>query len=112
MVLFGEGYGQKIQKAGKLYLPDAHNFILFDVNIDGWWVSHESVDSIATELGIQAVPVVFMGVLTQAIGMVRGGFASILGTGQAEGLVLLPAVSIHGRQGNRIITKVKTKDYT
>jgi hypothetical protein len=112
VVLYGEGYGQKIQKAGKLYLPNAHNFILFDVKVnDEWWLRRDAVDSVAVELGIQSVPVVFTGTLQEAVDMVWVGFGSTLGTAMAEGLVLVPEANLHNRSGNRIITKVKTKDY-
>nr|MBC8556069.1 RNA ligase family protein [Candidatus Brocadiales bacterium] len=105
VILYGEGYGQKIQKAGKLYLPNAHNFILFDVRVnDEWWLRRGDVDSVAEELDIQSVPVIFGGTLQEAVDMVWQGFGSTLGTARAEGLVLVPEANLHNRSGNRIIT--------
>jgi len=111
MIFYGEGYGQKIQKVGKQYLPNDHSFILFDVKVGNWWLTRDSVDSIARLLDIQSVPVVFRGRLSQAVIKVKKGFDSLIGTASAEGLVLVPEADLHNRSGNRIITKVKTKDY-
>ena len=35
VVLFGEGYGNKIQKCGAKYIPDGVDFILFDAWVNG-----------------------------------------------------------------------------
>lgn len=52
VVLFGEGYGPKIQAAGSSYRSDV-SFILFDVWIDGWWLEKHSVIDIASQLDIE-----------------------------------------------------------
>ena len=44
--LFGEGYGAKIQKGGN-YIPDAVDFILFDVMVGDNYQPRESVESVA-----------------------------------------------------------------
>lgn len=111
ITLYGEGYGAKIQKGGGDYIPNGVDFILFDVWIDGWWLKREDVDGIAAKLGIKSVPVLFKGTLGQAIEMVKGGFKSTIGNAKAEGLVLVPSVNLFSRKGERIITKLKTKDF-
>lgn len=111
VTLYGEGYGAKIQKGGGDYIPDGVDFILFDVWINGWWLKREDVDGIAAKLGIKSVPVLFKGTLGQAIEMVKGGFKSTIGNAKAEGLVLVPSVSLFSRKGERIITKLKTRDF-
>lgn len=111
ITLYGEGYGAKIQKGGGNYIPDGVDFILFDVKIGGWWLKREDVNGIAMSLGIKSVPVLFRGTLGQAIEMVKGGFKSTIGTAQSEGLVLVPAVDLFTRGGERIITKLKTRDF-
>lgn len=58
-ILFGEGFGAKIQNGGR-YRPAA-SFILFDVWIDGWWLEFDKVIEISELLGIPHVP--FLGVL-------------------------------------------------
>jgi len=60
VVLFGEGFGGKIQHGGR-YRKD-ESFVLFDVWIDGWWLEFPNVMDIANKLGIQHVP--FLGIMT------------------------------------------------
>ena len=52
VILFGEGYGPKIQACGSRYRKDV-SFILFDVWIDGWWLEKESVLEVANALDIE-----------------------------------------------------------
>jgi len=108
--LYGEGYGPGVNKAGKLY-GDAPSFVLFDVYIDKVWLRRESVENIAYHLNLHAVPIVARGNLPTLIEMVKRGMSSTWGNFQAEGLVIRPEVELFDRLGNRIITKVKTKDF-
>jgi ATP-dependent RNA circularization protein (DNA/RNA ligase family) len=112
VTLYGEGYGKKIQKVGSLYNPDGVDFILFDVKIGRWWLKMEDVYLIAKKIGIKQVPVVFFGTLGDAIKKVSDGFPSMIGDVQAEGMVLTPTIPLLWRNGNRVITKLKTKDFT
>lgn len=48
--LFGEGYGDKIQSGG--YYRKDQAFVLFDVWIDGWWLTREGVEEVANKLDI------------------------------------------------------------
>lgn len=50
VILFGEGYGPKIQSGG-YYRKDV-SFILFDVWCDGYWLTREGVADVAKSLGI------------------------------------------------------------
>lgn len=50
VILFGEGYGPKIQNGG-YYRKDV-GFALFDVYINGWWLERTAVREIAMLLGI------------------------------------------------------------
>lgn len=50
-VLFGEGYGPKIQSGG-YYRKDA-SFILFDVYCSGCWLDRDGVRGVAEALGIE-----------------------------------------------------------
>lgn len=108
--LYGEGYGEKIQKGGN-YGPV--NFILFDVWIDGWWLKREDLIDIAEKLGIFVVPIIGCGTLMEAIEFVKTGFTSVCAETPciAEGLVLKPLVQLFNRKGERIITKIKSKDF-
>lgn len=111
MILFGEGYGQKIGKAGKRYLSDGVDFILFDVKCGDWWLRRDDVAIVASELGIKAVSVIGSGTIDEAIEFVKKGFKSNIADCQAEGIVLRPAIELFDRGGERIITKLKFKDF-
>lgn len=111
VILYGEGYGAKIQKVGSLYLPDSVDFILFDVRIGNWWLRREDVEEIASKLKLKVVPITGRDTLMTAIEVVRSGIPSLIGNCPAEGLVLRPEVELKTRRGDRIITKIKTKDF-
>jgi len=49
VAIFGEGYGPGIGKGGK-YREDI-SFIIFDVIVDGWWLSRANVMDVARKLG-------------------------------------------------------------
>ena len=108
--LYGEGYGEKIQKGGGNYIK-GQSFVLFDVKVGNWWLNRESVIDIATKLAIQCVPEIGRGTLFDMIDMVRGGIKSEWGDFQAEGIVARPEVELFARNGDRIITKLKHKDF-
>lgn len=110
-VLYGEGYGAKIQKGGGDYIPDGCGFILFDVTVGARWLSRESVTEVAEKFGIARAPTVGQGTLLDAIEMCRTGFPSLLRATAPEGLVMRPCVDLFARNGSRIISKLKLKDY-
>lgn len=109
--LYGEGYGAKIQKGGGNYISDGVDFILFDVLIDDWWLERENIEDIAEKLGIDVVPIVNYGPLDKAIRLVKNGLESRWGNFEAEGLVMKPKVGLRTKRGDRIITKIKRKDF-
>jgi hypothetical protein len=111
MCLYGEGYGAKIQKGGGNYIPDGCSFILFDVSVDGIWLERANVEDIASKLSIQPVPIICKGSLLAAVDMVKGGFDSVLRGTPPEGLVMKPEVEMFNRRGERIVAKVKMKDF-
>ena len=111
MCLYGEGYGVKIRGGGK-YIPDGVSFILIDVLIDGWWLKRKSIEDIASKLGIDVVPIVGGGTLMDAVTIIKEHkLKSKWGDFLAEGLVLKPKVELKTRAGDRVITKIKHKDY-
>lgn len=112
MTLYGEGYGAKIQKGGGNYIADGVDFILFDVMINDNWLECENVQDIATKLGIKTVPIIDTGTLIQGIEMLKAGFHSRLRLTPPEGLVMRTVTELQNRRGQRIITKLKLKDFT
>lgn len=110
MTLYGEGYGAKIQKGGGNYIPDRADFTLFDV-FSGMWLERTNIEDIASKLSLKIVPIVAEGGLADAIALARNGFNSAWGPFSAEGLVMRPAVELQNRRGERVISKIKTKDF-
>lgn len=108
--LYGEGYGSKIQKGGGNYRKD-QSFVLFDVNINGWWLQRKDVEEIASFFGLDIVPIIGEGTLEEMIVLTKGGFNSFWGDFLAEGIVARPKVELKARNGHRIITKIKYKDF-
>lgn len=110
IVLYGEGYGPKIQKGGDKYRND-QDFVLFDVRIGPWWLQREDVEDIARKLSLDVVPVIGEGTLFEAIAWARRGIRSTYGDFEAEGIVARPRVELQTRAGNRIIAKIKCGDF-
>lgn len=109
VMLFGEGYGAKIQNGGD-YRSDV-SFILFDVLIGDNWQSREWVEATAKMFGIDVVPIVLEGTIGDGIDYVMQHNNSTIGNAVMEGVVGRPKVEIKDRLGNRIIVKIKWKDF-
>lgn len=111
--LYGEGFGAKIQNGGN-YIPDRTDFILFDVKIDSWWLTRESIEDIANKLELKIVPIIGKGKLLEAVEFVKQGYKSTIAHNKdyiAEGLIMKPSVELFNRKGERIISKIKYKDF-
>lgn len=110
--LFGEGYGHKIQGVGDQYREDV-DFILFDVMINGYYQPRESVVDIANYFNIDVVPIVLTGTIQEGIEYVKTNRKSTIAKNGAEleGVVGRPKIEVFDRTGNRIIVKIKYKDF-
>lgn len=108
--LYGEGYGDGIQKLGKHYSKD-QNFILFDVKIGYWWLKRDSIEEIATNTRLNIVPVIGEGTLEDAVKMVKDGVVSRFGDFEAEGIVAKTKLDLLTRGGKRLVVKIKGKDF-
>lgn len=111
--IFGEGYGMKIQKGGN-YIKNDVDFIVFDININGWWLKQEAVDEIAAGLGLKRVPYIGEMTIGEAEEYVKKGFKSNIAENKdydAEGLVGHAPMDLRKRNGDRILVKIKTCDY-
>jgi hypothetical protein len=109
-ILYGEGFGPGIQTGSKDY-PGEKRFILFDVKVGNFWLEWQNVQDVAKQLNIPTVPIVGYGNLYEMVDMARGGFASHVGDCVAEGIVARPMVEMFNRFGERVITKIKHKDF-
>lgn len=111
VMIIGEGYGRKIQKVGSAYNPDGVDFIVFDIMINNMYLSRFDVENICDKLGLNMVPVIHTGSIQSAVGIVKSGLRSTIGNCEAEGLVGVPVVPIYNKLGNRIIIKIKGRDF-
>lgn len=111
VILFGEGYGNKIQGNGKKYIPDGVGFIMFDLYICGNYQTRESVERCAAAFGVKTVPIVGEGTLAEAEAFIKTDPDSVLGDLKMEGVVCRPAMELRDRCGERIIVKIKARDH-
>lgn len=111
VILFGEGYGNKIGGVGNKYIKDDVSFILFDVLIGENYQERENVERIAKAFGIEAVPICGRGTLNEAINFVMRHPMSNLAALPMEGVVCRPTQELRDRCGNRVIVKVKWRDF-
>lgn len=111
ITLYGEGYGKGIQTGG-LY-SETQEFILFDVKINDNWQERKNVSQIAEYFGIKTVPVVARGTLEDGVKFVKEKPYSQI-TKQKyimEGIVGRPIKELNDRSSNRVIVKIKVKDF-
>ena len=111
VIFFGEGYGAKIQGCGGLYRSDV-SFILFDVMINGNYQPREMVETAAKQFNLEIVPIIFEGKLEDGVKYVKTKPRSTIGKASMEGLVARPKVELKDRCGERLIVKIKVKDFT
>lgn len=112
VILFGEGYGAKIQKGGGNYRSDV-SFILFDVYLpeQNLWLKRDAVEDIAKTFGIDVVPIVYEGNIEGAVEFVKRKPKSTIGTADMERIVCKSAVDMLDRMGRRLIVKIKVYDF-
>lgn len=109
-VLYGEGYGAKIQKGGGNYRAD-QDFVLFDVRVGQWWLQRADVEDVAQKLGLDVVPVIGEGTLHDAVAWAKRGIRSTWGDFEAEGIVARPKAEMMTRSGHRLVAKIKCRDF-
>lgn len=126
--LYGEGYGPKIQSGG-IYRKDI-SVRLFDVFIvdelnysGGWWLEPDKVADIASKLGLKTMPVLGAGMMADIISSVKCGSRSVVAIEEnldvthsfaapfMEGVVARTKPMLFTRRGERVIWKLKTKDF-
>lgn len=112
VILFGEGYGAKIQKGGGNYRSDV-SFILFDVYLpeQNLWLKRDAIEDIAKTFGVDVVPIVYEGDIAGSVEFVKEKPKSTIGMADMEGIVCKPAVDMLDRMGRRLIVKIKVCDF-
>lgn len=117
VTLYGEGYGAGIQKGDQYRKNKA--FRLFDVLVGGkWWLDWKAVEDVAARLNIKTAPYLGSWTLAEIVAKVRDGVPSIVSVEEngtesiAEGVVARPIETLFDKRGQRLILKLKTKDFT
>jgi len=111
--LYGEGYGGKIQKPMGTKYQEEQKFVMFDIRTpEGLWLERQSVEDIGALISTRVVPTLGSMELIDAVQMCREGFDSQWGDFQAEGVIARPPTELSNRFGERVITKIKCKDFS
>lgn len=112
VIMFGEGYGPKIQAAGANYRKDP-SFILFDIWIDGWWLERNSVKEIALKMGLDVVPEIGIMTEEEIVEFVKSKPLSTcsLTPQMMEGVVCRAEPLVLMRNGKPIMFKLKCKEF-
>jgi len=109
---FGEGYGAGIESGG-VYRPDL-SFILFDIysagydDFPGTWLRDSSVRDIADQMGIDTVPSWGRLLPEYAVDLIK---YSDFTSRKVEGIVGRAPEGLLNRKGERIMMKIKVKDF-
>ena len=111
----GEYYGNGVQKGGS-YIKDGNDFIVFDIRQQGWWIPSAMRHEICEKLGLNEVPSLGMMTLREAEKLVIDGFKTLLPNVSdpsliEEGVVCRTPINLKASNGERIIVKIKHKDY-
>lgn len=115
IVLYGEGYGPKIQSGGDY--TDKPSFRLFDVRVGKWWLNRQNVEAIAEKFSVETAPYLGPMDITEVVDFVKTGFTSkvstIEGNGkkESEGIVARTDPVLLMRSGQRLMFKLKTRDF-
>ena len=111
VMLFGEGYGNGIQK-GRAY-SEKQEFILFDVKINDNWQPRECVEDIANYFDVKVVPIIVEGTLNDGVAFIKTKPLSNVAQKEyvMEGIVGRPKIELNDRCSNRAIVKIKVKDF-
>ena len=111
VILFGEGYGPKIQAAGENYSKEV-GFILFDILVGHWWLKREDVKLIAENLNIPMVPQIGIMHEKEIVEFVKSkplSRCSVIPQ-MMEGVVCRSEPLVLGRNGQPILFKLKCRD--
>jgi len=107
VIFYGEGVGKKIQSGG---LFGEQHFKLFDVLIGDFWLNKDIVTSLGKQFNLDT-PITWLGTMQEAINKVKTKPKSSFGDFDIEGYVGTPTYRLFNAKKERIITKIKVKDF-
>jgi len=113
IIMFGEGFGGKIQSGGR-YSP-TESFILFDVYVNGRWSTREEVDNFAIRLNLLSPHDFGMLTVNEIIEFVKskpiGRYNRM--SYEMEGVIARsePLVRFNTMNANPVMFKLKARDF-
>jgi hypothetical protein len=112
VILFGEGYGPKIQASGGNYRKDV-GLIIYDVLVGSWWLKRADVLAISQQLGIPMVPQLGIMSEEEIVAFVKSKPLSqcSLNPQMMEGVVCRSEPLMLFRSGKPLIWKLKCKEF-
>ena len=112
VVVYGEGYGPKIQSAGGNYRRDV-GLIMFDVRVGGWWLKREDVTNIASVLQVPMCPSLGLMVENQIVEFVKSKPLSLcsMNPQMMEGVICRSDPLVLFRNGKPLMWKLKCKEF-
>ena len=112
IILYGEGYGPKIQAGGENYTQNV-GFILFDVLIGKFWFERSSVKEVAAKLNIPVVPDLGRMTEDQIVDLVKSKPLSQCSWKPQvmEGVVCRADPEVYFKHGSVVTFKLKCKEF-
>lgn len=113
VTIYGEGYGAKIQAGGGLYSENAE-FIAFDVKVGDIYLDRQNAEEVLRAFNIPMVPIIQgIDTIQKAVDYVKSKPNSLISkqTKEIEGVVGVPKIRLFDVKGDRIIVKVKVRDF-
>jgi hypothetical protein len=114
--IFGEGYGPKIQSGGAY--SGEPRYRIFDVRVGTWWLEPDDVAGVAATFGLKTVPTLGVCAVPPRDVASLGacvGHTLITDEGgngrRAEGVVARAVPGLFTRKGERLMWKLKFKDF-
>lgn len=118
VTIYGEGYGPKMTSGSGIYRKDV-SFRLFDCLVDAWWLERPNLEDVARKLGVKCVPV--LGLIDRLPETAQDLYMMVnesvvareeSGTGATpEGVVARSDPILFNRKGERVMWKLKIKDF-
>jgi len=111
VILFGEGYGGKIQK-GSNYRKD-YGFCMFDIFVSGWWLKKEDIEAIGKQLDIEVAPTLGIMKEEEILEFVKSHPKSKIAQKEyeMEGIVARPFPPMNFRNNKPIKFKLRCGDF-
>lgn len=82
-------------------------FFVFDIRIQGAWVSHHDFEKIAERMQIATVPKVGYGTVQEALDLARKGVKSAVWDRWAAGVIIKPVFEFRVGTGQRVVLSIK-----